>query len=270
MNDAPRRIAVYTAIFGKKDDLHDPKVVPPNCDFICFTDQPLCSRVWRVQNVAPPVPGDPTRSARKYKILAHEFLPEYDTSVWVDGNVLVRGDVNELVAKYLREANMAVWDHAQSRDFPLRSVAEGKALLVQMAKDGKPQDDPTVISRQYEAYEKEGFPDDGGLLWSLVLLRRHNAPDVREAMRAWWNEVERWSKRDQMSFNYVAWKHRLKFAYMTGDPATNAYFKRLNHYLPWNRKLNSYRIGVVKRLRSFIGFSVFVFSATYYSLLTIY
>jgi hypothetical protein len=29
---------VYTAIYGKRDHLQDPLVVPPDVDFVCFTD----------------------------------------------------------------------------------------------------------------------------------------------------------------------------------------------------------------------------------------
>ena len=33
-----KKIVVYTAIFGGCDDLRDPKFVPDNCDFVCFSE----------------------------------------------------------------------------------------------------------------------------------------------------------------------------------------------------------------------------------------
>ena len=105
-----KNIVVYTAIFGGYDVLQEPKVVSQNCDFICFTDTKRKIRGWEVREVKASH-GDPTRNARMYKILPHRFLGEYKYSVWVDGNVLVRGDVNELIDTYLKDVRVAAYDH---------------------------------------------------------------------------------------------------------------------------------------------------------------
>jgi len=252
MSKGDEKIVVYTAIFGKKDVLHDPLVRPIGVDFVCFTDQPLSSSVWRVVRVSPPE-KDSTRSARKYKILAHKFLPEYDMSMWVDGNVLVKGDVREFLEKYLSVNNFAVFDHAQCPDMPISTLAEHEERLLAMERAGKHQEDPDLMHRQGEAYRADGYPDDRGLAWTLVLLRRHNAPDVVRAMDAWWQELVRWSKRDQISFNYVAWKTGLLFSYIPLDGMDNPYTKRLNHYLRPIQKLRSYIIGGWKRCKRIFG-----------------
>ena len=87
------------------------------------------------------------------------------------------------------------------------------------------------------------------MAWTLVLLRRHNSPDVVQAMNAWWGELVAWSKRDQMSFNYVAWKEGLHFNYMQIDGTKNPYTARMNHHLPFRQKMYSMYLGIVKRLR---------------------
>jgi hypothetical protein len=248
-----KTLVVYTAIFGKKDLLVEPKTTPSGVDFVCFTDQSFSSRVWRVRNIPPPVPGDPTRSARRVKILAHEYLPEYETSVWVDGNILVRADVREIVNRELQDVAMAVYHHGSSKEFPLHSVKEGAEYLIETAKKGKRQEDPELIEKQIACYEKEGFPDDNGLLWSCVMLRRHNDPKVKTTMGVWWNEVMTKTKRDQMSFNYAAWKTGLSFKYIEEDAADNPYFKRLNHYLSPKQRFVSYVLGVMKRFRRILG-----------------
>ncbi len=244
---------VYTAIFGKKDSIIEPRVRPVGVDFVCFTDQDLSSRIWQVRKIAPPVPGDPTRSARRVKILAHEYLPEYETSVWVDGNMLIRDDVWELVHSGLKDAAMAVYDHAKSKEFPLRSVRESADYLIETASKGKRQEDPELVRAQMEAYEKEGFPDDRGILWSCVMLRRHLDPKVKETMSVWWQEIVTRTKRDQMSFNYAAWKTGLAFRYIEADAADNPYFKRLNHYLSPTQQARSHVVGAIKRLRRILG-----------------
>ena len=65
---------------------------------------------------------DPVRDAKIYKVLPHRFLKEYDISVWVDGNILVRGNVNDLISRYLRGNPMAVYDHMQTKWDPWNSV----------------------------------------------------------------------------------------------------------------------------------------------------
>ncbi len=248
----PNRIVIYTAIFGKKDDLVVPSFLPANCDLICFTDQDIQSRMWQVRRVSPPE-KDPTRSARKYKILVHKFLPEYRTSIWVDGNVLIRGDFNELVRDYLADANLAVIDQAACEKVPAHTLAEEEERLLRMERAGKHQEDPELVRKQGEAYRTLGYPDTSGLAWTLLLLRRHNELDVQSAMEAWWQELVTWTKRDQMSFNYSAWKTGLHFNYIPLDGGENVYFKRLNHYLSPAKKINSLRIGAMKRMRRLFG-----------------
>ena len=43
-------------------------------------------------------------------------------------------------------------------------------------------------------------------------------------MESWWEEVKYNSKRDQLSFNYIAWLHNLKFNYIEGDLRNNEFF----------------------------------------------
>lgn len=245
-----KRGVIYTAIFGQKDALHDPTVLPLGFDFVCFTDQDFTSKIWDVRHVAPPE-SDPILSARKYKILAHEFLPEYEYSVWVDGNVLVRGDVGELVSTYLVDENMAVFDHGQSMGIPCRSVEEGIAYIKKDIAKGKQRDSIERIEAQYAHYRDEGFLDNVGFAWTLVLIRRHLEPDVILQMKGWWTELKTWTRRDQMSFNYVAWRDGFQFVYMNGDPADNKHFLRLWHYRSPRSKFSGYMTFVKIALRKY-------------------
>ena len=63
----------------------------------------------------------------------------------------------------------------------------------------------------------------------MAILRRHNSEDVRRAMEYWWNELKNNSRRDQLSFNYSAWKNKLDFIYIEGDSRDNKYFLHTPH-----------------------------------------
>ena len=95
-----KRVAVYTAIFGGYDNLESPKVVDPNVDYICFTDSDLKSDVWNIKKV-PAIYNDSTRCARKYKLLPHRYLSDYDISIWVDGNIVIHGNIDKFLSNII-------------------------------------------------------------------------------------------------------------------------------------------------------------------------
>jgi hypothetical protein len=72
------------------------------------------------------------------------------------------------------------------------------------------KDDKTIIKNQISKYEKEGFPKDSGMVASGVFIYTlsHN---VVEFLDSWWLEIKKHSRRDQLSFNYIA--NKLGFNY---------------------------------------------------------
>ena len=234
------KIVIYTAIFGGKDNLIEPKFIPKGCDFVCFTDGDFKSGVWDVRKVEPNS-NDPVRSAKIYKILPHKYLAEYENSIWIDGNLLVRGDVNELVKKYLENVNLAVFSHSEHKKrwkklFWVKDKRDCRSCiydeaeyLLKIGEQGKYKDNTDLIKKQVERYREKGYPKDNGLLVGMVILRKHNKQDVAKTMEDWWKEISSGSRRDQLSFNYVVWKNKLKFVYLKGDSRRNKYFLHIQH-----------------------------------------
>ena len=237
---------IYTAIFGGYDDIVEPIFKPDGWDFVCFTDSDLKSDNWEIRKVTPYY-SDSTRNARKYKVLPHRWFSDYKYSCWVDGNAQVRNDVNDLMT-FIQDCNLATYDHAQCHLDPRNCLyEEAKTILYfghantnkcrqnnelykcqgQCSNDNPfhhYKDNPKVIETQVNRYFSEGYPQNNGLLSSMVLLRRHNENDCIETMEKWWEEIQYGSKRDQLSFNYSAWKKSFKFNYLIGDVRTNDYF----------------------------------------------
>lgn len=205
------RITVYTAIVGDYETLRNPDYVDPRVEYVCFTDEPLFHRltnntVWQIRGI-PRSRLDNTRKNRRVKILSHEYLApdQCDYSVYVDGNINIIGDVVDLVA---RHPNLRLLAHKHPKRQCIYQEAVACAALE--------KDRPSIIEHQMAQYRSEGFPSDFGLTSNGVLIRRHADPDVRALMTLWWSQVERYSKRDQLSFCYCAWK--LGFAWETpGD-----------------------------------------------------
>lgn len=239
---------IYTAIFGGKDNLQEPEYIPEGFDFICFTDNKnISSKSWQIKLIDPPF-TDPVRCARHYKILAHRFLPEYEYSVWVDGNMVVIGDLNELVNQSLEKVSLALYNHAnlkrrvwglfwmRDRSFARNCIYKEAKELLRKTAGGHYMDDPNLIEEQIKRYKEEGYPENNGLAVTMVLLRRHNEEKVKKTMESWWQELVNGSRRDQLSFNYVIWKDSLPFKYINGDPRYNKYFSKVRHAQKENYK----------------------------------
>ena len=215
---------IYTSIFGGYDQLPDPIYTPKGWDFICFTDSDIKSNIWKIEKV-PAIYEDSTRNARKYKILPHRWFPDYEYSLWVDGNILIRDDINELIPKYLQKVNLAVHDHNQNVLDPRDCVYKEAQIIFHFGKiNGNYKDDPNTIKNQMNKYLNEEYPSNNSLAVTMQLLRRHNKKDCIKAMEQWWEEIKYGSKRDQLSFNYSMWKTNTSFVYFNGDSRSTKHF----------------------------------------------
>jgi len=222
-----KKKVVYTAIFGDKDKLRDPEYINKDFDYICFTDLDLKSDVWNIVKCEP-TDKDPVRSAKVYKILPHKYLNDYEVSIWVDGNMSIRGDLDKFIDNNLENNNIAVYDHSCLEGGRSCVYKEAEELLA-MERRGKYKDNSELIKKQIDKYRNDGYPEDNGLLSGMVILRKHNKSDVVSIMEAWWNEIKNNSRRDQLSFNYVAWKNNLDFNFIKESSEDNEFFKRGGH-----------------------------------------
>ncbi len=235
-----KKIAIYTAIFGPYDGLI-PQPQFPGIDYICFTDQPFRSKTWEIRQTQP-ADNDPARASRKIKINPHLYLPEYDYSVFIDGNYLVKADLRPLVEQSLRTHPMAIFDHNQCEDARDCIFQEYEALI-RLSEKGILKDDPNTMQKQINRYIEEQYPPHNGLIFSACLIRKHHEKEVIKTMELWWQEVKSGSKRDQLSFNYAAWKTGLNFTIVDGDLRSNQWLEMLGkHRKSYQGKLFRYRI----------------------------
>jgi len=227
------KIVVYTAIFGGCDDLRDPTFIPDNCDFVCFTDSDFESDIWDVRKVVP-MYEHPARNSRYYKTKPHIYLSEYEISIWIDGVLIVKDDVNELIERYLSDSNMACFDHNNTALDPHNCIYYSADYILKLGKINSQRDpskgiaaykdDPELIKPQIEKYKKEGYPVDNGLVISGILLRRHNEKDVVKVMEDWWTEIKYHSHLCQLSLPYVFWKNNFKWNWVDGDIRNHSHF----------------------------------------------
>lgn len=215
------KIAVYTAIFGDYDELKEPPEGTRNCDFICFTDNNnLESKNYQIR-VCERQFEDPTRDARMYKVLSHQFLSEYKYTAWIDGMTQIKKpmDMRDFIRKQLKKYRLAIFKHPD-RNCIYDEIEACKILN---------KDDVKMMEKQVSNYKKLGFPKDYGLVATGVILRKNLDPQVIKLNEAWWNEIKKGSKRDQLSFNYVCWKNNFKYQIIEGYYWDNEYTKMVPH-----------------------------------------
>jgi hypothetical protein len=221
------KIAVYTSIFGGYDDLMDDQFKMDGVDYICFTDMDITSNLWNIVK-STPIYSDSNRNAKKYKILPHRYLQDYDFSIWIDGNIKIISDVREIISSALGHIlnDYLVFDHNQNILDPRDCIYEEYNAIIQLGNNnnGNYKDNPVTMNNQVQRYLNEGYPKNNGLTQNSILLRNHNNKKVRKVLEDWWQEIKYNSKRDQLSFNYIAWKNDFKFTYLQGDSRNNKYF----------------------------------------------
>ncbi|EMR02348.1 glycosyltransferase domain-containing protein [Cesiribacter andamanensis] len=241
-----KKIAIYTSIMGGYEGLLPQRKIK-GADFICFSDTPLKARPWKTLVVTPP-PLDPTRQNRYYKLLPHLYLPGYEASIYIDGNVVVEGNVVEWAWELLEKKAMWAFDHKQSSLTGRDCLYEEHQVLLTFMHNGSLKDDPSVMNRQIARYRAEGYPAHNGLNVNTVLIRKHHDSHVIKTMELWWEEVRTGSKRDQLSFNYAAWKTGLDFGIVPGKVSRHPHF----HMIGIHRK--DYRMKYIRyRLKRMLG-----------------
>jgi hypothetical protein len=191
------KIAVYSCITGGYEPFrHNQATV--GADFFMFSDKYERSKVWHFIE-ATKLFKDPRRNARYHKILAHEFFPNYDVWFWIDGSMEIKASPLYLVKEWMPYNDITLFRH------PDRDCVYDEAVVCR----GKQYDYPKVIDKQMMKYRRAGYPRKNGLSETKILIR-YNTPKVVQFNKAWHYELMTGSLRDQLSFDYVAWKHKMR------------------------------------------------------------
>ena len=215
---------------GNRDSLLDLDFSKIGCKVVCFSDQLNESRLG-VEYVKTPLLCDcPVRTARFFKVFPHLLFPDAEYSIWFDNNFKFR-DFNprHMVTKYLSCSDLATYAHPE-RDCAYEEINACIKLK---------RDEPGILESQRDFYQQEGLPDHAGLISSGLLVRRHT-PELADFMGLWWDQLRRFSRRDQVSFTYARWKLGFKYKIIPGSIWSNEYFEWVPHSgaesRPWLRK----------------------------------
>lgn len=195
---------VYTCITGDYDELLDVKSVGKGWDYICFTDNKILLKkkkhgVWKIKPLVFDE-MDNVRNARYHKILGPLFLDKYKFSIWVDSNIQITGEyIYDLVEGNLAKPMLVPVHHLRN------CIYDEIDACLNLNKDSK-----DIILKQKKFLKLEGMPKKYGLCETNIIYRRHDNLLIKGIMQEWWNLVKKYSRRDQLSFTYVMWKHNIE------------------------------------------------------------
>lgn len=219
------KIAVYTCIVGHYDQLLEPQYVEPGIDYYVFTDIDCpASSVWKkidITQFEEYKALTPTQLNRKIKMLPFMYLPDYDYSLYVDGNMMIIDAISPMIQEMGHHA-FGVHYHRT------RDCIYDELVRVEYSRKA----DITIAKRQIATYKEQGYPRHHGLYENTMLIRKHDDQATCQLMEAWWQEYAKYPTRDQLSLPYLIWKlgyDKKKIHILGMNLYHNPRFKRLVH-----------------------------------------
>lgn len=211
-------LIVYTASTEGYDTPAEVKFREPGTTYIAFVDDQEAYRRagWDTRPLVH-FSDDPLyekrRSTRACKALSHLLFPLADVVLWVDGHVHLRMPPYEIIKRCLpAEVEVAAHLH-NDRTCPLAEAS--------VVKD-RPLDYADVVDRQINHYRKV-LPEQKRFLVETGMLLRRNTPAVAAFNMSWWEQICRYSSRDQISFAYAVWQSGVRFGAVEAHTQNSPY-----------------------------------------------
>jgi hypothetical protein len=192
-------IVLYSVNIGGYDTFKHPKIIDPNIRYILFTDNKyIQSSQWEICHIdfiSNDI--DNRKKARYLKTNPHKVLPNHDISIWMDHcfEPIFTNTTEFLNKIHFSDSQVMSYSHSE------RNCTYKESEIVINRK----LDYPQVVQSQISRYQNEGFPENYGLFETGLTIRKNNN-EVNQFNEAWWNEINKFSGRDQLSQVYSSWK----------------------------------------------------------------
>jgi len=204
--DAPMKKAIYTVITNNYDALRQ----APNYkgwDCVLFTDNPPAdNKGWIIRKIETST--DPVLTSRKYKILSHVYLSEYDLVCYIDANQKMLKEPPSQPIRFTHPRRQNIFQEAH------RIIKNGRFSAEQ-------------INAQITYYKKQGYKD-AGLFLNGFSVRSNTDEKINHLHDIWYVETSRFSPRDQLSLPYAIWKTGIKLENIHG-PRTKVTYATVSY-----------------------------------------
>ncbi|XP_077246710.1 putative hexosyltransferase MUCI70 isoform X2 [Tasmannia lanceolata] len=160
--------------------------------------------IWRLVLVRHPPYDEPRRNGKVPKILAHRLFPNAQYSIWIDGKMELIVDPLLILERYLWRGKHTF---AIARHKHHQSIYEEADAIKRRKRYARPLIDLHMKIYLYEGMEPWS-PENGTLSdvpEGAVIIREHTAlTNLFSCL--WFNEVNLFTPRDQLSFGYIVYR----------------------------------------------------------------
>lgn len=228
------KTVVYSCVTGKYDKvmttiLGSQALPEDDVSYVLFSDQHKVETTYLATgnhiewSIRPPKWKHPLcqrRTARWHKVNSHVLFPDAEFVVWFDGSQRIKPIQvhKDLVLPCMTDHDIAAFKHPD-RTCVYQELAACKKLK---------KDNAALMESQIQVYRKAGYPPFNGLVETACLVRRHT-PEAILFNKSWWDQLQNYSYRDQLSFNYAAWKLGIKYGCVPGRRDASAYCDFIKH-----------------------------------------
>lgn len=207
VNSKENKKVLYTCITGNYDRLLLQKFIADDYDYVCFTDNSqLLSYsnygAWIIKPLASNM-QDAVLSNRWHKTHPHILFPEYEASIYIDGNIRLNSGY---FIKAAEDKNIAlVIPKHNIRNCVFEEI---EAVMKIIVPKGITSD--ISVKKMHEFLILNEMPHNYGFLENNFIYRKHNDKRVIKIMEEWWHFIETIVNRDQLSLPYVLYKNNIK------------------------------------------------------------
>ena len=197
---------IYSAMIGGYDDIEN-IAVSQVWDCFMFTDLSEEERPknsgWIFVNIDKSKGKDSGFVNRWYKMHPHILFPEYDESIYIDGNIKILdfSFINSRV-KELQYNDICI---SMPKHFARDCIYKEAEVIASYRLDSK-----SNINKTVKFLKKRNYPINNGLYENNLIYRKHNNERIIKLMQQWWWFINEYSKRDQMSLCFLLWNNKIK------------------------------------------------------------
>lgn len=207
------KIAVVTASVGTNDLLNQIKW-SDEVDYHAFVEPSKLNfdGIWKRHecvDFSTDVTYKNRRAAKIYKICPHLFLPNYDYYIWLDSTHVLEKNPKEIIEEHLKNNDIAVFEH------PERNCVYEEGICVKKINF----DHHELVINQLEFYKKMNYPPKNGL-YELPARIQRNTRLTQKMGLMWWEQICKFSSRDQISFPFVCHQLKIKPSILPGRANT--------------------------------------------------
>lgn len=201
------KIAILTALVGDGNTLKEPLIKFSDVDYYAYTDQedvPFWKKISPI-DFSYDRTYSKRRSAKIPKILPWMIIPNYDYYIWTDSTHNLAVHPSIIIENFMQNCSMAVYRH------PFRDCIYDEAAVIKQVL----YDHNDLVDAQMNFYKSENYNIKNGL-YELTAFIVKNDEKTRKLSLMWWEQICKYSSRDQLSFPYCVEKCGINLGIIPG------------------------------------------------------